>query len=250
MRQRNAPLALLLILGGLIAGLDSASAKTEKPLSPDGRLNLSVAQGFLQSGDFAKANFHAERALASDPGSAQVHAVMAMVHAVSGEDKKAEKEFARALKIAPNEGSILNSHASWLCEHGQFAQADEEFARALLDGRYVSPLQAMSNAGSCAHKAGQWQKAEGYFRRVLAASPQNRHALLLMADVELRQHKIMEAQAFVQRLDSLGDDIATLVLAARIEDAANNPANAARYRQRLKEVFPNYVPTGEGARSP
>jgi type IV pilus assembly protein PilF len=66
----------------------------------------------------------------------------------------------------------------------------------------------------------------------------------------LRQGKIFEAQAFVQRRDGLGSDAATLDLAARIEDAAGNAHGAARYRQRLQNEFPNYVPTGEGARSP
>jgi Tfp pilus assembly protein PilF len=38
--------------------------------------------------------------------------------------------------------------------------------------------------------------------------------------------------------------------AAKIEDAAGNAHGAARYRQRLKNEFPDYVPTGEGAGSP
>ena len=245
-------LLLIVLLAGCATAGGRATAVDRAPprLSSAGHNSLSLAQIYLQNKDVAKASFHAKAALASDPGSGMPHAVMAMIHATSGDQKKAAKEFDRALRIAPADGAILNSHATWLCEMGQFEQADIEYAQAVLDPRYISPLQAMNNAGACAHKAGQYAKAEGYFRRVLAVAPNDGQALLLIADASLRQQKILEAQAFIPRRDALGSDIATLVLAARIEDAANNRLAAARYRQRLKDEFPNYVPTGEGARSP
>jgi type IV pilus assembly protein PilF len=250
MRPLESLMLTLLLAGCAAVGGQATAVDRAKPLSSEGHSNLSLAQIYLQNKDVAKATFHAKAAVASDPGSGLTHAVMAMIHATSGDQKKAAKEFDRALRIAPTDGAILNSHATWLCDMGQFDQADAEYAQAVLDPRYITPLQALNNAGACAHKAGQFAKAEGYFRRVLAVSPRDSQALLLIADATLRQRKILEAQAFIQRRDALGSDIATLVLAARIEDAANNRLAAARYRQRLKEEFPNYVPTGEGARSP
>ena len=81
-------------------------------------------------------------------------------------------------------------------------------------------------------------------------APQDPQVLLLLADSELRQGNIMEAQAFIQRRDALGSDAATLELAARIEDAAGNRMAAARYRQKLHDEFPGYVPPAQTVRSP
>lgn len=248
MRRLDWCVALAIIL---LAGCATArDQRVVGELSSSGRSNLALAQTYLQQNQLDRAATRAAMALKSDSGSAEVHVVLALIEISKGDHKKAERAFNRALRIAPHDGAVLNAHAAWLCDRGQTAQADEEFSRALLDGNYRSPIQALANAGMCAHRSGQWSKAEGYLRRALTIAPKSGPLLLLLADTELRQGKIMEAQAFIQRRDSLGSDAATLELAARIEDAADNRRAAARYRQRLREEFPNHVPTGEGARTP
>lgn len=232
-------------------GGDRAAARPSgSRLTPDGRMHLGLAQGYLESNQVKKAQERLKLAMASDPNAAEVHAVAAMIHDRNGEPGKAARSFDRALQIAPDDGAILNAHASWLCESGQPAQADQEFQRALRDKRYRTPLQALANAGRCAHGASQWARAESYLRRALEISPEDPQVLLMLAEAELRQGKAMEARAFIQRRDSLGADAKTLALAANIEDAIGDRHAAARYRQRLKEQFPEHAPTGEGARSP
>lgn len=219
-------------------------------LSSAGRMNLGLAQGYVEAKELAKASERLKLAMASDPGAAEVHAMAAIIHDRNGEAGKAEREFDRALAIAPADGFILNAHASWLCENGRATQADQEFVRALRDPRYRMPFQALANAGKCAHQVRQWAKAESYLRRAVELSPADGRVLLLLADTELRQGKFLEARAFIQRRDALGADARTLELAAAIEEAAGDRLSAARYRQRLKEQFPDASPTGEGARTP
>ncbi len=219
-------------------------------LSAAGRMNLGLAQGYLEAGDMAKARQRAEMAERTDAGSAEVRAMLAMIHAGAGETDKAQREFDRALKIAPNDGVILNAHASWSCEHGQVELADREFVKALADPKYRTPVQALSNAGKCALSVNRLPQAADYLRRALVFSPEDRNLLYLLADTEFRQGKFFEARAFIQRRDALGADANTLDLAARIEESAGNAMGAARNRQRLRQEFPEHVPTGEGARSP
>ena len=219
-------------------------------LSAAGRMNLGLAQGYLEAGDIAKARQRAEMAEQTDSGSAEVRATLAMVHASAGETQKAQREFDRALTIAPNDGVILNAHASWSCEHGQADLADQEFVKALADPKYRAPAQALANAGKCALSVNRLPQAESYLRRALVFSPEDRNLLYLLADTEFRQGKFFEAQAFIQRRDALGADASTLDLAARIEEGAGNALGAARYRERLRQEFPKHAPTGEGTRSP
>lgn len=238
--------------GGVKHGKETGSPSTTAAvrLSAAGRMNIGLAQGYLEAGDVAKARQRADMAEQTDAGSAQVRAMLAMIHASAGETEKAQREFDRALKIAPNDGVILNAHASWSCEHGQAELADREFVKALADPKYRTPGQALANAGKCAHSINRLPQAEDYLRRALVFSPENRNLLYLLADTEFRQGKFFEAQAFIQRRDALGADANTLDLAARIEQGAGNAMGAARYRERLRQEFPKHVPTGEGARSP
>ena len=249
MRRLEWLLAVALLTACSTGSTDRVSTSPANRLSAEGRMNLGLAEGYLEQNQLKNAADRAAMALASDPGSADVHALFGMIHARNGAQDKAAREFDRALQIAPADGSILNAHASWLCERGQTAQADLEFARALQDVNYRWPFQALANAGRCAIKAAQWSKAEGYLRRAIEISPEDGATLVMLAETELRQGKVMEAQAFIQRRDALGSDADTLELAARIEDAANNRMSAARYRQRLLEEYPDHVPTGEGART-
>lgn len=231
-------------------GSSSAAAGTQARLSAAGRVNLGLAQGYLEAGDIAKARQRAGLAEQTDSGSAEVRAMLAMIHAGAGETEKAQREFDRALKIAPNDGVILNAHASWSCEHGQAELADREFVKALADPKYRTPAQALANAGKCALSVNRLPQAADYLRRALVFWPEDRNLLYLLADTEFRQGKFFEAQAFIQRRDALGADANTLDLAARVEEGAGNAMGAARYRERLRQEFPKHVPTGEGARSP
>ena len=248
--RRPEALALCLLLAACASGGDTPAARPADKISSDGRMNLALAEGYLARGDLAKAGERADLVVQADPGWAQAHAVRALVHARGGDAKKAERSFDRALELAPKDGAILNAHAAWLCENGQPDRADREFVLALADPGYRTPVQALANAGKCALSSGRLAQAEDYLRRALVFAPNDRTLLQLLAEVELRQGKIFEAQAFIQRRDALGADGATLELAARIEDAAGNAQGAARYRARLRSEFPDYVPTGEGARTP
>lgn len=248
--RRPELILLLALLSGCATVSPGETAMSSQPLSPVGRTHLGLAQNYLANKQTERALQRAEMALATDPNSADVHAVLALIYSRTGKADKAEREFERAIKLAPDDGSVLNAYASWLCERGKTAQADAHFVRALRDFRYRTPQQALSNAGRCALKARDWAKAEGYLRRALTIEPLDTEVLAMLARAELEQGNPLEARAFNQRREALALDGATLELAALIEDAASDRHAAARYRQRLKNEFPNYVPTGEGARTP
>lgn len=242
------------VLACLLAGLAAAGAfaKDAAPhrLTAQGRMSLESAEAFLQQGQPERAMVSAREALASDPDAPEVHIVFARLYQIAGNEKKATRSFDRALKLAPGSGTVRNAHGLLLCAKGEYDAADAEFASALRDPEYVIPQQAIGNAGRCAHRAGRWPRAEAALRHALEFTPRDPQLLYLLADTELRQGKLMEARAFVQRRDALGNDAATLDLAARIEAAAGDRDAEARYRQRLGDAFPGYVPTGEGVATP
>ena len=242
---RRLALALLLVAGG-------ADAKREAPvvasarLSETGRINLALAQMSLEAGKPAQAEVLAQKALATDSGNGRVRAMMGLIQARLQRPDKARAEFGRALQLGATDGTVHNVYGAWLCESGDIAGADQSFQTALRL-RGSSRPSVYSNAGRCAKQARDWNKARGYLREGIKLAPSDRPMLLMLSEVELQLGHTLEARAFAQRSDALGADAGTLALAARVEDAAGDRVAAARYRKRLREEFPGYVPTGEGA---
>jgi type IV pilus assembly protein PilF len=245
----EASLALLLCLAiaGPVGAGDKKASKPPARLSEAGRSNIMLAQAYHESGKLEAAEERARAALASDGDVAVAHATMALVRARQKQDDKAGAEFKRALALAPADGAVLNAYGSWLCGKGDRAGAEAAFQLAVQDRRNNS-LQPLVNAGQCAILGREWSKAEAYLRQALAIAPRSRPILLLLAETQLQLGRPMEARAFVQRADALGPDARTLALAVRAEEAAGDAVSSARYRKRLNQEFPNYQPTGEGAR--
>jgi type IV pilus assembly protein PilF len=240
-----------LALFALLAACASAQAKkpvAAEGLSEPGRVNISLANSYMEGGKLVDAENRARKAVASDPRSAQAHAMLALIQSRAGRDADAMKSFERALSLSPADGFLRNAHGAWLCGRGDFAGAEEDFRMALKDPAYTNTAQALGNAGRCAIRARNWISAAGYLRRAVVITPRDRGVLLMLAQAELQLGRAFDARAFVQRSDALGADAETLVLAARVEDAAGDAMAAARYRARLQAEFPRYETTGEAAR--
>jgi type IV pilus assembly protein PilF len=245
---RRLALALLLVAGCASAGKRDSQVQASLRLSETGRVNLALAQMSLEAGKPAQAEVFAQKALATDAGNGRVHALMGVIQARLQRPDKARAEFARARQYGASDGTVFNIYGTWLCETGDVAGADQTF-RTAMRMRAVSLPSVYANAGRCASQVRDWNKARSYLREGVRLAPNDRQILLMLSEAELQLGHTLEARAFAQRSDALGADAATLALAARVEDAAGDPVAAARYRKRLREEFPGYVPTGEGARA-
>lgn len=241
---------VLCFLGASIAQAKKTPADG-KELSSSGRVNLELAQSYLQANDLETALNRANRALKYDPESGDVHAMLGLIYGRIGDAERAASEYEQAVKLAPADGPILNAYGAWQCERGQFDQAEASFQRALKDPFYKRPEQTYYNAGRCAFVGGRLSEAEAYLRQAVERMPVDAGVLLLIAKVEFKLGKYLEARAFVQRCDALGPNPEVLDLAARIEDAAGNPKAATDYRSRLAGQFPSHdMSNGEGSARP
>jgi type IV pilus assembly protein PilF len=232
-------------------GADSAAA-SHSAMTNKGQANLSLAQNYLAAGQMEYALDRANRALRSDPNSADVQVVLGMIRHRLKDDERAGEHYARAAKLAPDAGHVLNVYAIWLCQQDKAGEADALFAQAVKDPFFKAKETAYFNAGKCARQVGQADKAAQYFRQGLEIAPENKMLLVQMAEVQLQRGDFMSARAFYQRRESLGEPSADLFeLGARIEDAAGDRDAAARYRQRAKDHVPApSTPAPEGTIQP
>jgi type IV pilus assembly protein PilF len=237
-----------------IAGLAGCSTtggdgkRSDEELSRTGDANVRLAQTYLSAGKLELAADRAERAIRSDPSSAQAHVVMGMVLGRLDEDARAGEHFLRAAKLAPGDGFVNNAAGVWLCEHGRAAEADPYFARGVDDLVFQQRAQLFHNAGKCAASNGDLAGAERYLRGGLNIAADDRHLLEQMVRVKLAQGDALSARAFLQRREALaplGPEM--LGLAVQIEERAGDTVAAQRYRQQLANAHPGATPPANGS---
>lgn len=243
---------MILVAMALLAGCAASSPVRDgvtMPRDPEGTIsasglaNLQLAQNYLREGKYGMALERGLRAERSDPKSADVQVVLALIQEKLNDRTAAGQHYVRAVRLAPDAGQVLNASGAWMCSQGNPVEADALFQRALADPFYTTKDLVYFNAGKCALDAGQLEKAEGYLRIGLAQAPENRRLLESMAQLKFRQGDFMTARAFFQRRDALGSTGPEMLdLAARIELGAGDAAAADRYRARLQQEHPQYTP--------
>jgi type IV pilus assembly protein PilF len=215
----------------------SDSEATKKRVQVRDTLGLA-AQRFA-SGDLAEAEKQAHKALKLDPAAADAYTLLGAIAARRGQSAQAGEHYRRAAELAPDRGEVLNNYGAWLCANGYPAEALVWFDRALAAPNYRTPGSALANAGGCALKSGQRERAERDLRRALELEPKNAYALASMAEYQYGQGQYFEARAFAERrLAAAPADASVLQLAARIEERLGDRVAASRYQQRLRAEFP------------
>ncbi len=215
------------------------------------RDRLGLAEQRYRAGDYAQAVIEADKALKIDPGSADAYTLLGLVAGAQGQAQSAGRHFRKAAELAPAGGAALNNYGAWLCENGQPAEGLVWIDRALADPAYATPAAALANAGGCARKAGQYERAGRDLRRALQLDENNAYALAEMAENEYRYGRFFEARAFCERrLGVAPADQRSLELAAMIEERLGDMDAARRYRQRLGTEFPDApTPAASGNRN-
>ena len=195
---------------------------------------------YLKRGQPAVALQRLKRGQELDPNYAPVYNVLAIVYGQLGETDLARENFERASSMAPKDPYVHNAYGSFLCNQKQYGAADEQFQAALHNPLYETPWIAITNAGTCARRAGDASKAEGYFRQALTANPRFGPALYQMAELSYAQHDLATAKGYIERLLSVAQPTAeTLALAVRVERGLGSKTQAKRYERMLREKFPD-----------
>lgn len=204
----------------------------------EARRHATAAGQQLQAGDDAAAAAEARAALKADPTLPEAHSAMAMVAMRQGQDELAGQHYAEAARLAPS-GASYNNYGAWLCGNGRAEESLRWFDDAVRDPNYGDRAGALANAGTCAARAGEYDRVERDLRAALELDPRNAVALAAMAEQQFREGRYFEARAFSERrLAAAPATPAVLELASRIEQKLGDSVAASRYVQRLRTEFP------------
>lgn len=240
MRRCAALIAALLLGGCVTTDMNGVELPDTQPNYREAaRINTELGNDYARNGQYDLALDKLKRALSQDPNRAQTHTTIAYVYSKLDEPALAEAHYRKALSLDPNDSANRNNFGTFLCSRGKGAEAEKYFLQAAGDKRYATREVAWTNAGVCARKVQDMDKADRYFREALQLNPEFPDALAQMAWLSLQKGDFLRARAFLQRYEKNGRPTAeALWIGARTEAALGDAAAARDYETRLQREFP------------
>ncbi|TLY91714.1 MAG: type IV pilus biogenesis/stability protein PilW, partial [Gammaproteobacteria bacterium] len=180
-----------------------------------------------------------DRALAEDPGSADVHSARAMLFERMHNPATADAEFRTSLRLAPHDPQVVNNYAVYLCQNGRTEEGVRRFEEAAHNALYRTPEAAYTNAGVCLRAAKRDDEARADFGRALRVRPNFAEAAYQLTELQFQHGELAPARAGIDAF--LGSYEATadlLLLGVRVARAQGDRIGAQRYARRLQLDFP------------
>ncbi|WP_126454097.1 type IV pilus biogenesis/stability protein PilW [Sulfuriflexus mobilis] len=240
---------ILIVLSG--AGLVACSTTTgggdaegELRVAPEGdklaATNVKLGVGYMQKGSYEYALAKFRRAIEIDSSYPDAHYAIALLYDRLGRPEAAKEHFEKAISLNPSYSDAYNAYAAFLCRKEDYEAADANFQKALTNPLYRTPQLVLINAGICSVNAKNYDRADGYFRKVLQADSRQPVALYQMAKLNYESGRYLQARAYIQRFSSVSRPTPqSLWLGVRIERSLGDKGAAASYALTLRKQFPD-----------
>ncbi|WP_457667507.1 type IV pilus biogenesis/stability protein PilW [Thiolapillus sp.] len=242
-------LALLisLLLGGCITNPDRAENDpntgklgTDQNYESPSNTYIQLAYEYMKRGDYATALTKAKKAVQRDSKNGNAHLVLGLIYEQLGENGLANAAYQRSLEVDGKNPYALNAYGSYLCKLGEHQRALPYFDKALQNPLYQTPWVALANAGYCARKAGDLEKAQSYLLKALERNPGYPMALFQMAETRFAQGKYMSTRAYLQRYREVAKPTAQMLyLSILTERKLGNEDQVRSDELLLKSDFPD-----------
>ena len=231
-------LALALVLSACAASPEQQA--DDLRVKRAGKANVQLGLAYMREGELETAEGKLQKALEQDPDSVRAHDAIAVLYGRIDKNELADTHFKKALSLKPDDSRTQNNYGLYLCQTGHYARAEEQFITAADNQLYSGRTAALTNAGVCANKIPDAEKAEQYFRTVLEIDKYYTPALLNMVSTTYEQGNYMSARGYLQRYEQVAPYSAeSLWLGVRVENALKDRNAAGRYGLLLKNNFPD-----------
>jgi len=178
------------------------STDTEGSQTP-ASVSTQLGIEYMRNGMYEAALDRLEKAISQDPSYQAAHTSIAVLYETLDETALAEKHYRKAYALDPKNSLLLNNYGQFLCRNEHYDKAEKMFNAALRDPLYRYPETALSNAGLCAVRQEEQDKAADYFREALARNPKYPPALREMARISFARENWLAVRAYLQRLQEV-----------------------------------------------
>lgn len=232
-----------------ITGLSACTSKSEmvvdkKVTEPDlmqaSGLNVQLALGYIERGQYEVAQGKLDKAIKQNPENIDAYTTMAYLKRRINEFEQAEQYYLEALDIKSNDPNVHNNYGGLLCQMGRYEDAMKEIRQAYEDPFYETPYLAYANAGTCLLAMEQYDEAEKMLRKALREQPRYASALLSMAEIGINTGKYLMARAYIQRYHAIASPSAeSLWVQIRAEKALGAEEHYMKYARQLLNDYPD-----------
>ena len=233
--------ALIYFVCGLLIACAPQTQRPVTEIQPE-RINtlISNSLAYALRGSYPQAETTIQKALTIDPNSIDANNVAGLIYAKTNRPKLAVQHFRKALSKAPNDSSTLNNYGNFLCDAGSLNQAEQIFLRAATHSSNTNPEIAYTNAGLCAIRIPDADKAANYFKTALDFKENNSIALYQLAQINFAKKRGVPA---LQRLRSYAKyaqhSPKTLRLGIEISRLLKDKETEINYFNLLQTQFPS-----------
>ncbi len=237
-RALKSTLIALLILGLLGCGVSQQRPVSQNTQAAD--INMRLGLSYLQRGEYEVALEMLEKSLAQDPSLTTAHNTIALLYQQLGQNEEAEHHFRQSVTRTPQYSEAQNNYGVFLCQQERYQEAEQRFLAAIDNPLYQMAAQAYENAGTCALRDGDVDKAERYFRQALQINPELPQALNWMANISYDRQEYLQARAYVQRFQAIAAwTPEALLTAIKTENKLNDQDAVASYKLVMRARFPD-----------
>lgn len=166
------------------------------------RIHTELGAGFFQRGQYAISLNELHTALSADNSYAPAYDVLGLVHMALGENDKADRNFLRAIDLAPGNPDFHNNYGWFLYSVNRLDEAQKQFAIAVADPLYSTPQLALYNAGLCAIKQGNPDKAIDFFEKSLQRDENQPQAVYQLANLYYQKQRYQDARNLIDHISS------------------------------------------------
>jgi len=231
---------LLSILVGTLLVSCASMEKSQKKNLRIAQTHVQLGVGYLRQGQHDWALEKLKKALSAMPDYGPAHSTIAFIYSQLGESDLANDHYLTAIELLPDDGGVHNNYGVFLCEQNKLEQADVQFLMAINAPRYDTPELAYENAGTCARRVPNIEKAENYLRAALKRNPRLAVSLFNMAEISFTQKNYLSSRAYIQRFEEVSPHSAkSLWLGIQVERQLGDKTAASSYAKQLQSKFPN-----------
>ncbi len=222
------------LLAGCVTVTDAPTPVFNAQEASDARIALGL--NYIKNEQYQKAHENLIQAITFTPRSHQAHNALAYYYQQVKEFDLAELTYQKALNAAPDNGDVKNNYGVFLCGQRRYEEGLTQFETAVGLPNYYLIATSYENAGLCALKQGNAEKAFGYFTKALDHQPYRAISLVKRAELFLAQRNfLMARQDLLKYQRRYGEQAHSLRLLTEVEKQSGQVSQSAKYATRLKQ---------------
>ena len=242
----------IIALGVLVLSLSACIGDSSKSMHHDAQnqdsevdfhkaalLNVEMGEQYLASGQISRAKQKFIHALELKPKLPEAHTSIGYFYEKVGDLEEAERHYKQAISYGDGKGRFYNNYGTFLCRQSRFKEADKAFNTAIKDKQYINTAEVYENAGLCALREPDVEKAYTYLRTAVRRDPGRAVANLELAKLEFSKNNYLGAKEYLNNFNNLSAATApSLWLAIQIDNKLGDRRELADNAAKLKKLFP------------